>query len=74
VKGVLAYFAEDLSFGTIVFIQIYLGRIAFGAFTVIRYITLFTAAYRFYGFVIVFVTPFKVLHEVTVIPGFYMEY
>ena len=34
VKRVLAYFAEDLSFGTIVLIQIYLGGVTSGAFAV----------------------------------------
>ena len=74
VKGVLADFTEDLSFGSIVLVEIDLGSVAPGAFTVVRNITLPTVVYRLYGLVIVLIAPFKVLHEVTVIPGLHMKY
>ena len=63
-----------MTFGSVVFVEIDLGCVASGAFAVIRYITLPAAAYGFYGLVVILVTPFKVFHEVAVIPRFYMEY
>ena len=73
-EGVLTDLAKDLSFGTVVFVEINFGCVASWAFAVVRDIAFPAAAYWFYGFVIVLVTPLKVLHEVSVIPRFYMEY
>ena len=73
-KGVLAYFAKDLSFGTIVLVKIDFGSITSGALAVVRDVTFTTPPDRLYGLVIVLIPPLEVLHEVTIIPGFYMEY
>ena len=72
-KGVLTYFAEDLSFGTIVLVKIDFGSITSGALAVVRDVTFTTPPDRLYGLVIVLIPPLEVLHEVTIIPGLHME-
>ena len=73
-EGVLAYLTEDLTFRAVVLVEIEFGSVAPRAFTIVRDIAFTTTTYGFYWFVVTFVTPFEILHKVTVIPWLYIEY
>ena len=65
-----AYFAHDLIFGTVVFIQVWFWRIAARTGAAIVYITHGTASDRLYGFA---VAPLYVRNVFTVVPGFIVD-
>ena len=69
----MADFAKDLTFGAVVFVEINLWRIASWAFAVVGNVALGSSLNRLYGLVGIIITPFQILHEVMVVPGFNMK-
>ena len=69
-KTVLADFAQDLTFGTVIFIKIRFWCMTAWALTVIADITFRTPSDWLDGFVGILITPGKVLHEILIIPRF----
>lgn len=64
-------FAQDLSFGTIIFVKIWFWSITTGTIAVITDITFGTTLNRLYDFTI---PPFNVFDIVRIIPDFVTEY
>jgi hypothetical protein len=73
-KGILADFAKQLTFGSVILVEIDLRSVATWTFAVIRDIAFGAPFHRLYRFVIVLISPLEVFHEVPVIPRLYMEY
>ena len=70
-KWVLADFAEKLGFGTVVFVKVDFWSVASRTGAVIIDVTFFPAFDWLDGFEIIFVTPFQIRHEITIVPWFH---
>ena len=69
-KRVLANFAKNLTFGTVILIKIRFWSMTAWALTVIRNVAFGTSSNWFDGFVRILITPSEVLHEILIIPWF----
>ena len=72
-ESILTDLAHELALGTVVLIDIDLGSIASRASAVVGDVAFGASPYRLYGLVAVLVPPFKIFHEVAVIPWIHME-
>ena len=67
------HLAHQLSLGTVVLVKIDAGSIAAGTFTVFVDIAFRPAVDGFNRFIVILITPFKISHEILIIPGFSVQ-